>query len=81
MKNAELFRTHILVFFKMKRKQKDLKFTSHELLQYVQRQMKSTWFFPDSLFRQLRYLRSGGKLNYECPVRQEMVYKIKSVSK
>ena len=75
------FRNHILTFFKMKRKQRDRKFTSPELLQYVQKEMKSVWFFPDSLFRELRQLRQDNKLNYECPVHRDMLYKILPLNK
>jgi len=78
---AEQFRTHILNFFKEKRKQKDRKFTSPELLGYVQKQMNTNYFFPDSLFRELRYLRQDNKLNYDCPNHKNMLYKILSVAK
>ena len=78
---AKQFRSKILEFFKQKRKMKDKVFTSPELIQFVQKEMNTQWFYPDSLLRELRDLRQENKLNYDCYSKKDMTYKILSVSK
>ena len=70
---AELFRKAILKFFKNKKGN----FTSPQLINFVQKETKFEWFYPDTLLRELRQLRQDGKVNYEVRDKASMIYWIK----
>lgn len=54
---------------------------SFHLLEYVKKNTDLEYFYPDTLFRELRQLRLDKKINYEVKDKASMIYYIKNVKK
>ena len=66
---SEKIRKGIISFYKTRKS-----FKTADLLKFIQKKIDTVYIMPDTILREMRQLKQDNILDYNCPVKKDMLY-------